>query len=122
LKIDPKEDLLRQRLKERYNHAVAEMASRYRIIQAGRETNQFLFDAAGRLLKAGLEVAETGHARVTFLDHYLELARDVEGIIAAQVESGRVEEAELHRARYLRADAEVQLLREKAKEKADKKN
>jgi outer membrane protein TolC len=64
-----------------------------------------------------LEVADSPAARVALLKQYLALAKEVEGIVAAKADAGRVEKADLHRARYIRLDAEVRLLRAQAKAK-----
>jgi uncharacterized protein (TIGR00725 family) len=120
LKIDPRDDPLRKLLKERFNYALAEIEARYHRCLAGTGTDEVLFEAAQRLLQAGLEVADTAEARLKLREQYLELAREVERIIALKVEAGKEQIAELERARYFRADAEIQVLREKAKAKAGK--
>jgi hypothetical protein len=118
LKIDPKDDALRRLLKERFNHALAEAQARYQAIAAGSGTDEFIFGTAQRVLESGLEVGDTPEARLNLLVQYLELATEVERLIKLKVEAGRASVSELHKARYFRTDAEIRVLREKAKVKA----
>jgi hypothetical protein len=122
LRIEPRDDPLQKALKERYNEALAEARERHQSLLAGRMALDQLFDVFQRYVFAGLEVAETPAAQVALLKQYVALAKNVEDIVAARLDAGSVTKADLHRARYVRHDAEVQLLRaqEKAKDKKRK--
>jgi hypothetical protein len=111
LRVDPKDDPLRKLLKERYNAVLEETKLRHVAVEAGRATLDEVFDAFQRLLRAGLEVAETHAQRVALLKQNLDLATEVERIIAKKVQAGALPDADLHRARYNRLDAEIRLLR-----------
>jgi hypothetical protein len=117
LRIDPKDDAVRKLLKERYNEALAEARARHALILAGKTLVDETFDAFQRFVNAGLEVADTPAARVALLKQYVELAKEVERIVSERVQAGQVQRADLHRARYIRLDAELQLLRAQAKAK-----
>jgi hypothetical protein len=122
LEVGPKDSPLQKALKERYNEALAEVRVRRLELMAGRKLLDEIFDAFQRAVYAGLEAMETPAARVALLKQYLDLAREVEDIVATKVKAGTVSQAELHRARYIRHDAEVRLLRAQAKVKGGKGN
>src|SRR3954451_22323154 len=66
-----------------------------------------------RLVKAGLELCAKPAEKVTLLTHYLEMTKEAEHLEQARYDAGRVHITELHRARYERLGAELQLLRAK---------
>jgi hypothetical protein len=107
------DDELRKLLKERYNAAVAELGGRYQMFLAGRGTFDSLFDGARRVVHAGLELHDKPADQIALLTGYVELARKIEKINQARDEAGRIMRQELDYARYMRADAEIQLLRAK---------
>jgi hypothetical protein len=108
---DPKDDDLRKLLVARYNESVAEMKVRYTEFQAGKTTIDSMLGASQRLLKSGLELSGNPQDRIKLLEQFLEMAKVVERIDQALVEAGRLSAAELHEARHLRIDTEIQLLR-----------
>ena len=113
LKPAPGDDELRKLLIARYNAAVAEMELRYAEISAGRATFEVAAEAARHLVDSGIELTDKPAEQLAFREKYLELAKEVERIIKAQFEAGRIGEADLAKARYLRLDAEVQMLKAK---------
>jgi hypothetical protein len=128
VKEDRKDDELRKLLKARYNEAVADMKVLYKLYRAGASsgdrpaTVRLLFEESSRLVQAGLELFEEQSEKVKLLTLYVELAREAEKLIEAMHRVNRVGDRELHRMRYERLDAEIQLLRckrgaDKAKEK-----
>jgi hypothetical protein len=117
LRIDPGDDALRKLQKERYNEALAEAKARHGLLTSGKATVDEVFNTFQRFVYAGLEVADTPAARVSLLKQYADLAKEVERIVAEKVKVGKVDVADLHRARYIRLDAEIQLLRARAKAK-----
>jgi hypothetical protein len=107
------DDEERKLLKERYNAALAELRARYQRFEAGNDTLDALFDAARRVLDSELELCGKAAERVAVREKYLELAREVEKIQQARVDAGRAGAQDLEQARYLRIDAQLQLLRAK---------
>lgn len=120
VKEDPKDDDLRKLLKARYNEAVAEMEARYKEFLSGRERGTFdaMVEVAQRLVQSGLELNDKPAERAALLAQYVELTKEVEKIAQARFDVARIPVDELHRARYQRLDAEIQLLR--AKREVDK--
>ena len=121
LKVDPKDDELRKLLKARYNEALAEAKGYYEFekLPVDRIINfDDLYGRWQRLVQAGLELCDKPAEKVTLLTQYVELTKDLEKAEQKRFDAGRVPEYALHRARYQRLDAEVQLLR--AKREADK--
>jgi hypothetical protein len=115
LKPAPGDDELRKLLIARYNVAVAEMQARYAEISAGRANCDIAVEAARHLVDSGIELTDKPAEQLAFREKFLELAKEVERIIEAQVEAGKTGVGDLEKARYLRLDAEVQLLKVKRK-------
>jgi len=111
LKPGPKDDELRRLLIERYNSAVTEMQGRHQEVLAGKGTLEVFAVVGKRLVESGLELNEKPADRVTLLEQYLELMREIEKINVSLFEAGRISKADLALARYLRIDAEIKLLR-----------
>ena len=111
VKVEAGDDELRRLLKERYNAAVGELHDRTKEFLAGRGTLEYLFDAHRRLTRAGLEVYEKPADRVALLQKNLDQAKEVEKVNQARFDAGRIASQDLHRSRYFRLDAEIELLR-----------
>jgi hypothetical protein len=118
LKEDPRDDELRKLLKARYNEVVGEVKGLYQLYMAGRGSIDIFAEAGQRLVQAGLELYDKPAEKVTLLTQYLELTKEVEKLAQARHDAGQVFVTEIHRARYQRLDAEIQLLR--AKREAEK--
>ena len=121
LQIDPKDDELRKLLKARYNEALAEAKANYEFekLPVDRLVNfDDLYGRWQRLVQAGLELCDKPAEKVALLTQYVDLTKDLEDAEQKRFDAGRVPEYALHRARYQRLDAEVQLLR--AKREADR--
>jgi membrane fusion protein (multidrug efflux system) len=118
LKEGPKDDELRKLLKARYNEALVEKEGLDKMFQVGRASYDSVVEAGQRLLKAGLELCGTPADKVALLTQFVERTKAAETIAQGRFESGRASDLALHRLRYQRLDAEVQLLR--AKREADK--
>ena len=122
LKEDSKDDELRKLLKARYNAALGELKGLYKErLLPGVDRLDNLDDLYGpwqRLVQAGLELCDTPVEKVAVLTPYVEMTKETEKTEQARYEAGRVTITSLHRARYQRLDAEIQLLR--AKREADK--
>jgi hypothetical protein len=110
-KPGPKDDELRRLLIERYNSAVTEMQGRHQEFLVGKGTLEIFAVVGKRLVDSGLELNEKQADKVSLLEQYLELMREVEKINASLFEAGRISKADLALARYLRIDAEIKLLR-----------
>jgi hypothetical protein len=126
IKEDPKDDELCKLLKARYNLAFAEMQRGYKAWRLGLSSFDAVTDVAQQLVKSGLELIDKPAERAAFLGQYVELMKEAEKIVQEQYKHGMVPQIEVYRARYLRLDAEIQLLRakrevDKAKDKAPHK-
>jgi hypothetical protein len=117
---DPKDDELRKLLKARYNEAVGELKDYYEANdlanRAGitrRDGPDDLYGRWQRLVQAGLELCDKPAEKVALLTQYLEVTKEAEKIEQARYDAGRIRIGDLHRARYERLDAQVQLLRAK---------
>ena len=75
-------------------------------------------DARQRWLQAGLELCDKPADKVALLTQFVELTKATEKMAQGHLEAARGTESALHRLRYQRLDAEIQLLR--AKREADK--
>lgn len=118
LSEDPKDDELRKLLKARYNEALAEVDVASKLFQAAQGSYDSVAGARQRLLRAGLELCDQPADKVALLTQHVERAVAAEKVAQAAQEAGRGSAAAVHRARYQRLDAEIQLLR--AKREADK--
>jgi hypothetical protein len=110
--VDPKDDEVRKLLKMRYNEAVSELRAYYAdFSQPGDRiyTLDELYERWGRLLRAGLELCGTSSEKEVLLTEYVKIAKEIERDQQGQYDAGRVRMTELHRARYERLDAEIQL-------------
>jgi hypothetical protein len=118
LKEDPKDDELHKLLKARYNEALVEVEGLSRMYQAARASYDSVAEARQWLLQAGLELCDKPADKVALLKRYVERTKAAEEIAQSRLDAGRGTESAIHRARYQRLDAEIQLLR--AKREADK--
>ena len=118
LKEDPKDDELQKLLKARYNEAVGEVKEIYESWIKGKVIIGSFAGAGQRLVQAGLELYDKPADRVELLTQFVELTKEAEKSAQALHDIGKLASADLHRARYQRLDAEIQLLR--AKREADK--
>jgi hypothetical protein len=113
------DDELRKLLKARYNEDLAEMQGLFFLYQyKGFDNLDAVTGSAQRLMQAGLEVHDTPAEKVTLLTQYVDLARTFEQAAQARYEAAKAPKSEVHRARFQRLDAEIQLLR--IKREADK--
>jgi hypothetical protein len=111
LKLAPADDELRKLLKARYNEALAEMQQQAALYQKGRSAFDSFAEAGQRVMQARLELSDTPADKVAVLAQFVELNRTAEAMARARFESARGTEAAIHRARYQRLDAEIQLIR-----------
>lgn len=120
-KDDPKDDELHKLLKARYNAALGEVQGMYHLYQAGRSSLELLPDAGHRLVLSGLELCETPAEKIELLSQVVELYKGVESLAQARYQAARGTEVDIHRTRYHRLDAEIQLLRVKTEAANEKK-
>src|SRR5262249_20172181 len=113
MKAAPGDDELRKLLIARYNAAVAEMQARYREFLAGRSSLDSMIEPARHLMDSQLEVTEKPADQIAVREKYLELMKGFEKLQQARFEAARIPTSEVESARYLRLDAEVQLLKAK---------
>jgi outer membrane protein TolC len=69
------------------------------------------------LVGAGLELFSEPKERLAVLDESVRYSQHVEKITALRHEAGTVPRSDVSRAKYIRATAEIRLLREKEKPK-----
>jgi hypothetical protein len=121
LKAQPREtargdDELRKLQKERYNAALKELQLRGELVAAGKDTPlDGIYDAAGRLLDAELDLAETPAERVAVRQKQVGVSKEVEAMTKRYADAGnaKVSPADVEKARYARLTAEMNLLRAK---------
>jgi len=80
---------------------------------AGTASFDSLLDVAQRIVHSGVEVTDKPTEQLRFRERFLELAREIEKMQKARHEAGRISDADLQSARYLRLDAEIQVLKAK---------
>jgi hypothetical protein len=107
------DDDLRKLLKARYNVAVRGLQARLQEFEAGRSTVEALFAAFRNVHDSQLELCEKPADQIGTRELYFELAKVVEKIVEAQFEAKRIGAGALEDARYVRLDAEIQLLKAK---------
>jgi hypothetical protein len=125
LKIHPKDDELRKLLKARYNEAVSEARDEYEYEEVARKYGPSrvfdpddLYGIWQRVVVSGLELCDTPAEKIALLTNYLEVTKEAEQIAQRRYDAGKIRSSDLHRARYERLQAEIQLGR--AKLAADK--
>jgi hypothetical protein len=119
--VDPRDNELRKLHKARYQEVVAELRAFEEEDALPTSRVMHLDDRYlrwQRVVQAGLELCDNPAEKVMLLTHYVEMTRNDEKDMKARREAGRVAQSHLHRARYERLHAEVQLL--KAKREATK--
>jgi hypothetical protein len=129
LKEEPNDDPLRKLLKARYNAAVSEARdhfefehlARHRAVELLFNQDQ-LYALLQRVVKSGLELCDKPAEKVALVSKYLDFAKEAERTQEDWHKAGKCRIGDVHRARYERLDAEIQLLRakremERAKEK-----
>jgi hypothetical protein len=108
------DDELRKVQKERYNAALKELNIRSELVVAGKDTPlDGTYDAAGRLLDAELDLAETPAERVAVRQKQVGLSKEVEAMTERFSLAGnsKLSSADVEKARYARLTAEMNLLR-----------
>lgn len=104
---------LQKLLKERLNVAVQEVQANLSLYRSGRATLETATDSIERYAKAGIELAESPAERIKYLELVFESAKSTERMVnekyAVQVEPVQA----MLRARGLRIEAEINLLRER---------
>jgi len=117
LKIEPGDDELAKLLRQRYNAAVAELQARNKALESGNGTVEDSFGVARKVLRSELALSDKPADRIAVREKHLELEQAAEKIATIRFHAGKITDADLAAARYLRLDAEVQLLKAKRKAK-----
>jgi len=122
-KDDPKDGALRKLLKERYNAAINEMIVRLQRVAGGPDTPDAVISAGRRIVESGMELYDKPADQLALLEKDVALTKLVEKLTKERVDAGikAFTQADLYKAKYARADAEIRLLRFKEKIKGDKK-
>ncbi len=111
LETGAESDDLRQLIRARYNAVLEEVRGRYQQVRDGSGNLGQLLEAYRRLLAAGVAAADSGKNRLLFLEEFVELTRDAERLAASLTRAGVQRATEAAQARYLRLDAQIQLIR-----------
>jgi hypothetical protein len=114
LKAARGDDELRKLQKERYTAALKELQLRNELVTAGKDTLiDGIYDAAGRLLDAELDIAQTPAERVAVRQKQVGLSKEVEATTKRFADAGspKVSPADVEKAHYARLTAEINLLR-----------
>jgi hypothetical protein len=109
------DDELRKLLKERSNTAVRELRATDQEFRAGRILWGRVFDSSRRVLHGQLELADRPAERVAAYEKYLDFIKEVEKLMLAGFNAGRIKPADMEMTLYMRQDAEVLLLRAQRK-------
>jgi hypothetical protein len=89
--------------------------SRFKQFIAGRGTMDFTIDSAKRLLAAELELADTPAAVLAAHERHWAILFEMDLIAKARFEAGRIDITDYSETQYYRLDAELQIVRLKAK-------
>jgi hypothetical protein len=109
----PGEDESRKLLREKRNEAVAAARGSYEEFLKGRGDTDDVYRSCQRVVGAELELSATPAERVALLKQLVEAMTEVEKVLQSWRALRRVRDADVHRARYERLDAEIRLLRAK---------
>jgi hypothetical protein len=101
-------------LKERYEAALTECGTRWKEFLAGRGTMDIMLEAFRNLRDAERELSPRKADQVAVLEAYWKRTKRIEEINNARYQAGRIPVSDWAQARYVRADAEIQLERAKA--------
>jgi hypothetical protein len=120
LKEDPNDDPLRKLLKARYNAALSEARDYFEFEHLTRHSavdaifsQDELYALSQRVVQSGLEACDTPAEKIALLSKYVDFAKAAERTQEEWRKAGRCRAGAVHRARYERLGAEVQLLRVK---------
>jgi len=113
----PGDGELKKLLKARYREAVAEVKSARAVYEQGvgqgRSPLDDMLQAASRVKKSALELCSTSAEKVAVLQQQVKFCKDVETAVAERYDQGIDPASSLHRARYARLSAEIELVRGK---------
>jgi len=102
---------LRRLLKARHDEAVAEFNELAMLTRDVKFGTASLVDASRRLVQSGLELHGEPKDRVAFLTDHVDSLKAIEKSMEGRIRGGVGLQSDIHRVRYYRLDAEIQLLR-----------
>ncbi len=111
------DDLETKLTKEKIRAALMEIGDKRKSVDSGQDQVIFLFETQKRLIAALLEFHKEPAIAISILETNLEMARQIETNRRLRAENGIGRPDEHAIAIYFRADAELQLLRAKNKNK-----
>lgn len=116
------DDELRRLLKERYNAALFAFKNTIASYEADRGSFDDLVSTSALMLHAELELSDKPADQIAAIERYLEIAKQQELRVFSHIKSGRRggEADKYEKAKYMRLDAEIQLLRARQKAAATK--
>jgi hypothetical protein len=109
----PDDSPLRMLLKQRYNTTLEEVTQAARLWQGGKIEFDGVTTAQTRLGEFGLELAETPAQKIAHWERMLAASQTLETITRGKLENGSGPPREVLRAKGMRLDAEIGLLRER---------
>jgi hypothetical protein len=115
------DDELRKLQIARFNEAFAEVQLlNSQLVSGGPPTSlrpifELIFDANKRLLESRLELNRDSKEEIEIRDEYVGLSKFMENLMEKRVKEGEEHRSLATKARYLRLDAEIQLLMAKRK-------
>jgi hypothetical protein len=112
-KINDADSPLQKLLKERYNTAIEEVKSVDALRSRGLVSLETMAEALQRVAQCGVELAATPAERIKHRELNLAAAQAVERIVREKFESATESLQAYLRAKGLRLDAEIALLRER---------
>ena|SRR2546426_4748963 len=116
----PTDDELRKLQIERYNAAHLELAGIWGNVAAGKLSFHAMVEPSRRLVHSELELYQQPAEKIIARERHLTLLKEVERLTKGAWTAGVVPSFEYHQIRYLRLDAEIELLRAKRQAKAKK--
>jgi hypothetical protein len=106
---------LKEVLQARLKAAQLQVMERIQAYLAGHGTLDLCLEAQRLLLKAELEVSEKKEDRIKAHERYLELILLMHQVNKSRYEAGKISIADYAQSDYFRQEAEIDLLREKAR-------
>jgi hypothetical protein len=110
----------RQTLTNRYNASLREIKARYALYQAKRIGFADVSEGLARFAKLGAELAQTSSQRVHHWEMALDAMRAVESVTEARYERDTESLKSVLRAKAVRFDAEIELVRAQDVAKRDR--
>jgi hypothetical protein len=110
------DDAVRKLLKARYNAALRGLQARYEEVEAGKATLFTMLDAYSFVRNSWIELSDKPAEQIRAREIYFELAKEAESAAEVRHDRNALSTADLETYRYIRLDAEIDLVRAKKSE------